>query len=111
MNFTQSQYQDVKASYKELLKAYSSVRELDILLTMLTEYNNTQTYIDAINKGFNAPLVDVVLFCMLGGLDATVYYLSTEGLSKLELSFGSQDHIRIYPVSYTHLTLPTICSV
>ena len=99
MNFTQSQYQSIKNEYKELIKDYSNVRELDILLTMLTEYSNTQTYIEAIDRGFNTPLVDVVLFCVLSNLNATIIYLSTEGLSKVELDFGSNESAKIYLTS------------
>lgn len=95
-NFTQSQYQCMKDVYTASLKNHSMIRELNMLLTMLTEYNNTQSYIEAVNKGFNTPLVDIVLFCLFSNLEISVYYLSHEGLSKIDLKFGSQHNIKVY---------------
>ena len=93
----------MKKAYISALKAYKATRELEMLLTMLTPYSSTQSYIDALSKGFNVSLVDVVLFCVFSHIEITVYYLSQEGLAKTQSKFGFKaDTVRLFMTESGH---------
>ena len=94
--FTQSQFKEIKKNYISFLKNYSTVKELNMLLTMLTSYTNVQDYIGSLIKGYNTPLVDIALFCIFTNSDIMINYMSPEGFSKIELKLESSQCIRVY---------------
>ena len=61
----------------------------------------------SVNEDENVETIDVSAFA--GELQTGLNILAVHGLNR---SLGSSDFlVDVVPVSYTHLTLPTICSV
>ena len=50
-------------------------------------------------------------FSIMGGLPASETNYSISGFKKMLDAYKSVKHADLRAVSYTHLTLPTICSV
>jgi len=86
--FTESNSEQLKSSLIQFLISHKNIRELEMLLTMLTSYNSTQSYIESLIKNVNTPLVDIVLFCIFRQINVTFYYLSLDGFSKLDSKFN-----------------------
>ena len=78
--FTQSQFKEIKKNYISFLKNYSTVKELNMLLTMLTSYTNGQDYIGSLIKGYNTLLVDIAFFCNFTNSDIMFNSMSPEGI-------------------------------